>query len=172
MASSKHITTPLSPLMLGSRGLSLFVPTKTRPPAITGPPKALPPRTGLPFHVFFLVPFDAPRIRNVLFDRIGHVARDRAAEHRAVVGGRGRQGRRREAAPQPGSASDATTIPILRKKHGRQRMSSGKLLESAASGGERRAPHVATGSAPAGSRRPLARMFTSLSAHSLHGSRS
>src|SRR5262245_19391024 len=34
--SLKHIITPLSPLTLGSRGLSLLVPTKTRPPTMTG----------------------------------------------------------------------------------------------------------------------------------------
>src|SRR5262245_49352695 len=35
--SSRHNKTPLSPVILGSRGFSLFVPTKIRPPANTGP---------------------------------------------------------------------------------------------------------------------------------------
>ena len=41
-----------------------------------------------PLDALLLVLFDAPRVRNVLFDRIGHVALDRPAEHRAVVGRR------------------------------------------------------------------------------------
>src|SRR5262249_41034340 len=36
--------TPLSPLIFGSRGFSLLVPTKTLPSATTGPPYASEPR--------------------------------------------------------------------------------------------------------------------------------
>src|SRR5262249_49393730 len=44
--SSKHITIPLSPLILGLRRLPLLVPTKTLPSAITGPPYAFEPRSA------------------------------------------------------------------------------------------------------------------------------
>src|SRR5712692_6609043 len=37
VASSRQRTTPLSPVILGSRGFSLLVPAKIRPPAKTGP---------------------------------------------------------------------------------------------------------------------------------------
>ncbi len=44
--ASKHMTTPLSPVILSSFGFSLLVPMKILPPAITGPPYAFEPRSA------------------------------------------------------------------------------------------------------------------------------
>ncbi len=69
---------------------------------------------GLPLDVLLLLLFDAPRIRHVLFERVGDVALDGPAEHGAVVrcggcgaaarrqgAGRDRTARRRPRRPRP-----------------------------------------------------------------------
>jgi len=51
--SSKHMSTPRSSVMRGSRGTWLLVPTSTRPSAITGVPWVCLPRRAT--HLTFLV---------------------------------------------------------------------------------------------------------------------
>src|SRR5512136_1703611 len=50
--SRKHISTPLSPVMPGSLGRPLLVPTNTLPPATTGFPYDVLPRPA--FHLMFV----------------------------------------------------------------------------------------------------------------------
>src|SRR6185503_6390736 len=53
--SRKAIRTPLSPLTFGSRAPSLFVPTKTMPPATTGLPYACDPSSATHLTFFFVL---------------------------------------------------------------------------------------------------------------------
>src|SRR5882672_1725242 len=53
--SRKAMRTPLSPLTFGSRGPSLFVPTKIMPPATTGFPYACEPSSATHLTFFFVL---------------------------------------------------------------------------------------------------------------------
>ena len=84
---------------------TLLVPTKIRPPATTGPPKALVPSLRRPLDVFLLALLDAPRSRGCRSRRVGQVAmrRCRRTSARNVLAPPGRS------APAPRTASASTS---------------------------------------------------------------